>query len=147
MNKFSLARFLIAAVVLTIIAQLVHGLDGFFAMDYYTNPANASLWSKIMMPNAGPPPASFFYYSIGFGLIGAIIFTAIYTWLKNSLPGNTLSKKGAAYGLIVFLLAGIPGALSMILILNLPLGLIALWTAEDLMIKLFGAVSVAYILK
>lgn len=147
MKNFSIARFLISVLVLVIITQIIYMLDGFVGMDYYTNPANAGIWSKYMMPEAGPPPASFYYMSIAFNLIGTLLFVGVYAILKKAMPGTSPSSKGFIYGLLTFLIAGVPGFLSMILLINLPLGLICLWTAEDLIVKTVGGTAAGLINK
>ncbi len=48
----------ITAVAMTILAQIVHTLESILTMGYYTDPAYFQVWSKVMMPAAGPPPAS-----------------------------------------------------------------------------------------
>lgn len=148
MKPFSIWRFILAALVLTIIAQIIYGLDGmFFSLDYYKDPALASLWSKYMMPAAGPPPASFMYMSLAFNFIGALIFTGVYAVLKHRLPGKSIAAKGFLFALAVFLLRNVAGALSMILLINIPLGLVLAWTAEELAVLLIGGPLMALINK
>lgn len=147
MKNFSVWRMFLASVVLLIIATIVHNLDALVAMDYYTNPEYFSVWSKLMMPNAGPPPTSFFALSALFTFIGSLIFVIVYFVFKNAVPGKSLLWKGLMFGFLMFLMVGVYSALSMILIINLPFQLIVLWTAEDLIIKLVGGITTAYIVK
>jgi len=98
-----------------------------------------------MMPAAGPPPVSFTMYSIAFGLIGGILISLVYGVIKGGIPGNTLAKKGLVYGLLLFLVAGIPGSLAMFLLINLPVMLILLWAIEGLIIYLLGGMIIAKI--
>jgi hypothetical protein len=52
-------------------------------------------WSKVMMPKAGPPPASFMIISLVFTLATGISLSLIYYYLKDHLPRE--SKKRIFY--------------------------------------------------
>ncbi len=154
-NKFRLGekmainwkRVIIAGIVFVIIAQIVHTGFAFLSMDYYLDETYFPVWSKIMMPGPGPPPAEFMYYSIFFGLIGGILFALVYAVIGIHSPGNTVANKGLMYGFLIFLVAGIPGALSMFLLINLPAMLIVTWAIENLIIYLIGGVVTAKLVK
>ncbi|MCX6707632.1 MAG: hypothetical protein NT001_05845, partial [Candidatus Woesearchaeota archaeon] len=115
--------------------------------DYYKDPDYFSVWSRLMMPNAGPPPASFFYYSLAFSLIGALLFIGVYLMLGRLLPFKSNLKKGAVYGVLVFLAGILPGYMSLYLLVNLPAGLIAWWCVLSLVIYTVGGMIVAGINK
>lgn len=100
-----------------------------------------------MMPGAGPPPAEFTYYSLAFTFLGMLLFTIVYLIIKNGVPAASLLKKGLTYGFLVFLVATIPGMLSLILLINLPLALVGLWTVESLIIMLVSGMAMAKIVK
>jgi hypothetical protein len=134
---------LVSVALVTIIAQFVHGLDSIFAMRYYIDPTYYPLWSKIMMPAPGPPPPSFLVISLLFNLTGAFLFALVYTVLQRGLPGRSTVVKGIWYGLLVFLVASVPSSLMLVLLINLPLGIVLLWGLEALVIDLAGGVLVA----
>jgi len=137
---------IIAAVVFTAIAQIVHSLGAFIGMDYYLKEAFFPVWSKLMMPTAGPPPLSFTLYSLLFGFISALIYAYIYNWVKGCLRGKSWVEKGLCFGLGLFFVGHVPGYLSMILLINLPLGLICLWAIEGLLISLIGGIALVKII-
>lgn len=141
-KQFPMWRFLGASVIYVIVAQVIHAIFAFASMKYYLMPEYFPVWSRIMMPGEGAPPASFYYYSLGFGLISAMLFVLVYWILKSALPGKTLAKKGLIYGLLIFLVAGIPGYLAMILLINLPLSLIAFWAVESFVIYIINGAIV-----
>lgn len=147
MVKLNFCRVFLAGVLFAVLAQVIHTLGAFLAMGYYTMPEYFSVWSKIMMPSAGPPPLSFMVYSIIFGVISGILISLVYSVVKSSIPGNKVCKKGLVYGLFVFLVGGIPGYLSLFLLINLPSALILSWAFETLLVDLFGGVVIAKILK
>lgn len=130
-------RVIVAGVIFALISQLIHALEAILAMGFYTDPTYFNTWSKLMMPSAGPPPLSFFYYSIIFGIITGILLAFAYAIIRRGVPGAGI-KRGLMYGLIVFLVAGVPGSLSLYLLVNLPPMLIAYWALENLVIYLLG---------
>jgi len=145
--KISLWRVLASGVLFAIVAQVLHTVCAFLAMSFYTNPDYFSVWSKIMMPAAGPPPAYFYVYSLLFGLLGGILFALVYTVIKGGIPVKAIAKKGLFYGFLVFLVGGVPGYLALILLVNLPFALIIIWAAETLVINLLGGMIAAWLNK
>jgi len=135
---------LIGAVLFLIVAQVLHTAFAFASMGYYMDPAYFGVWSKIMMPADGPPPAEFYYYGTAFGFISALIYALIYEKFKSAVPGKTFMNKGLNYGLWIIFLAGtVPGYLGMYLLVNLPAGLIVQWAAENLIIAVLGGILIA----
>jgi len=145
--KISLWRILASGVLFAIVAQILHTACAFLAMPFYTNPDYFTVWSKIMMPAAGPPPASFYLYSILFSLLSGILFAIVYTVIKGGIPVKATAKKGLLYGFLVFLVGGVPGYLALILLVNLPFALIIFWAAETLIINLLGGMIAAWLNK
>ena len=140
-------RIVLGAIAYLVIAQVLHTVSTMLTMNYYLDPNYFAVWSKIMMPTAGPPPMEFYYYSLGFGLIIGIIYSYIYANVKNIMKG-TVIKKGLKYGFAIFLMAGIPSFLSIYLLINLPLGLLVYWLIIDqLLTFLFGGVAIAWLNK
>jgi hypothetical protein len=140
-------RIIIAAIVFAIIAQVLRTVESMLTMDFYTDPAYFGVWSTLMMPTAGPPPAEFFYASIISSLIIAIIYASAYDVVKGSLPGKTAVKKGLQYGIFLFLLVQIPGLLGMYLLINLPTLLLVYWGISSLVISLIGGIVIARIVR
>jgi hypothetical protein len=140
-------KIIVVAIIFMIISEVLNMIEAQFTMNYYTNPAYFSVWSKIMMPKAGPPPVEFYYYSVIFSFITGLIFAGIYTVIEKGIPGKTLIKKGVIYGLLIWLVGGIAGSLSMVLLINLPIDLIAFWAVTGLIIDLIAGIATAKILK
>lgn len=142
-KQISFGKIFLGGIIYTVIATILHWIEPLIAMKYYTMEEFFPVWSRLMMPNAGPPPASFMIYSVLFTLVGGILFALVYAVIKEGVPGKTLVKKGLIYGSIVFLLAGIPTSLMLYLLINLPSTLIWLWAVEVLVIYLLGGMIVA----
>ena len=138
-----IVKILETGVVYAIIAQIIHSLGAMLSMDFYTNPAYFTVWSPLMIP----PMANFFYYSIGFGFVTGVLLAMAYSVVHCCLPGRTAMRRGVVYGTLVFLVAGIPGALSMYLLINLPVMLILAWAVENLIIYLIGGALLGFINK
>lgn len=138
-------KFVLAAALFTVVAQVVHMVGAVFTMGYYINPAYFSVWSKLMMPTTGPPPAGFYLISIGFGFLTALIFVYAFDMLRKSVPGKDYMGKGLSYGALLFLLSSVPFSFSMLQLINLPFGLVASWAVEELVIMLAGGVLIAKI--
>ncbi len=139
-------KIIVAGIVFAIIAQIIHIIESFVTMNFYTDPAFFGVWSKIMMPTAGPPPAEFYYYSIIFSIITGIIYAIVYEMTKKSLPGKTITKQGLYFGLLLFLLS-IPFSLTMYLLINLPIMLLVYWSISGFIIYLLGGTVIARIMK
>lgn len=138
-------KIIIAAAAYTIIANIVHILGAMAAMGYYQNPANAGLWSQLMMPSAGPPPMIFFYLSLAFGFIIGMLNAYVYGLLKKSIPGNG-AMKGLSFGAIIVLVYTIPYTLTTLLLLGVPGGLVIAWGLEGLFVNLLGGICIAKII-
>jgi MFS family permease len=139
-------RIIGAGIVFAIIAQVMHTIESFLTMNYYTMPDYFAVWSKVMMPTAGPPPMEFYIISIVFGIITGAIFAAVYSMFKDNVPG-TGTKKGLYYGGILFLVVGIPFTSTMYLLINLPMMLLVWWSIFSLIIYLIGGIVIEKIVK
>jgi hypothetical protein len=146
-TKTNWVKVFLAGLVALVISQIIHTMGAFLNMRYYLMEEYSAVWSKIMMPAAGPPPTSFYAYSVMFGFVNAFLFAFAYSIFKDSVPGRGVVKKGLAYGFLIFLVAGIPATLSMILLINLPQALIWSWTAEGLITFLAGGITTAWLVK
>jgi len=118
-NKMTLKPVLIAAVLFTLISQLVIMIESAATMDIYLMPEYFPVWSRLMMPDMGPPPAPFFVTSILVSFALALIYAAVFWIVSPGIPGEGLTK-GVSYGLILFFISGVPSLLSMFLLINLP---------------------------
>jgi hypothetical protein len=55
-------------------------------MKYYQMPAFFGVWSKLMMPNAGPPPPEFMIVSLVMTFYSGVALALIYYYVRNLLP-------------------------------------------------------------
>lgn len=139
--KLSISRIIASGIAFMIVAMIIHTLGAQLGMGFYTDPAYYGVWSPLMMP----PMTSFFYYSALFTFVTGVLFAIVYTIAGCCLPGKNMARRGVNFGIMLFLVAGIPGALSMYLLINLPGMLIWLWTLENLLLYIIGGGIIAEI--
>jgi hypothetical protein len=135
-KKNLVGKVILASVLFLIIAQVIHSLGAMATMNYYMLEQFFPMWSNIMMPDGGAPGGMFYALSAIFNLITGLIFALVFLAVGEGLKQKDNLKKGLLYGFLVFCIASIPGALSMVLLLNLPAMLIFVWTIEALIIYL-----------
>lgn len=139
-------KIILSAIAYVVIAEVVAILSSYLTMSYYTDPTYFAVWSKIMMPGAGPPPMSFYYYSFTFAFIGGLILGFVYSRIKVIFGNKSVMQKGLRFALGVFLVSGIPLFMNMFLLINLPVGLLASWLIfNGLIVNLFTGIAIAKI--
>jgi hypothetical protein len=137
----------VVALVMAILAMIVRTVESILTMGYYLDPAYFQLWSKLMMPTAGPPPMSFFLFSFVLAFISWALFAYVYGILGGAFKKQDYLTKGLSFGILVFMVSTFPGALMNVLLLNLPAGLIISWTITGLILSVTGGVIAAKLIK
>ena len=128
-NEKAIKPVLIAAVLFTLTSQLVIMFESAATMDIYMMPEYFPVWSRLMIPDMGPPPATFFVTSILVSFALALIYAAVFWIVSPGIPGEGLTK-GVSYGLILFFLSGVPSPLIMLLLINLPAKFFIAWACQ-----------------
>jgi len=136
----------ISAVLFAVISMVVHTIGAIADMDYYTNSAYSSIWSPIMMPGPSPPGMEFYAISFAFSFAIGAIFAAAFSMLRASIPGDDL-RKGADYGLLLFILVQIPYVLTDFLMLAVPLALLLSWTLQSLVVFVLGGLAFSKLIR
>lgn len=140
------AKLFLSAISYIVVAEIVSILSSYLTMNYYTDPAYFSVWSKIMMPSAGPPPSSFYYFSITFAFIGGLIFAYVYYRVQSIFKTKSLIQKGLRYGFGFFIVVALPLFMNMYLLINLPLDILVSWLIfNGLIVNLITGIVVAKI--
>lgn len=126
LKQVSWKKVLLTGFFYTLIAFVVRQIEAILTMKYYMDEAYFGVWSKIMMPSAGPPPPTFMITSFVFTFVSGISLALIYYYLRGHLPQNSKQR--------IFYFADLMVATSFIfftlpayLMFNLPLGLIISW--------------------
>ena len=145
-------KLFIAAIAFTVISQIVHIAGAFADMNYYTDAANASLWSAIMMPSTSAPGMGFYAVSIFFSLITGLIFADAYSMTKHlftakkSFRSDKYWNVGLRFGMFLFMLTALTGTMSMFLTFAVPFALLVSWLAQSLVVSLAAGVAFAKII-
>lgn len=140
LKKVRWGKVFLAGLVFLVIATIVRQVEAILTMKYYLMPEFFGVWSKVMMPKAGPPPASFFLTSLLFSLATGMTLAAFYDYIKNLLPKNQWQRM-FCFTEIVVVLAFVFFSLPTYLLINLPLGLLGAWLVSTVVI-LFLATTV-----
>lgn len=145
-KEISWKKVLQVSVIYTIIAFIVRQVEAVLTMQYYTDPNYFGVWSKLMMPAAGPPPADFMITSLVFTIVSGISLALIYYYVRRHLPENKTQR--------IFYFADLMVATSFIfftlpvyLMFNVPLGLLVSWFITSFVILLAYSYLLVKIIK
>ncbi len=138
-------QIIASAVLFLIISQIINMGGAILTMSYYLDPAYFGLWSKLMMPANGPPGVEFYLTSVIFDFVTGIIFAGSYSLLMRSVPGSGAAK-GINYGILLFLIAGVPFTFTTYLLFAVPASLLAFWTISTLIIYLVSGAAFSKII-
>jgi hypothetical protein len=129
-----------------VIASIVRQIEALLTMNYYTLPQYFGVWSKNMMPTAGPPPASFIIMSLVFALVTGLVLAGFYNFIKDGIPGGYW-KKVIWFTIIIFILSFVLFSLTSFLLFNLPVGLLVAWLVSTLIIYFLNSLVFAKLIK
>lgn len=145
-KEINLKKFFLSGILFTVVATVIHQIEAFLTMKYYLMPEYFGVWSKLMMPKAGPPPAEFFITSLVFSLVTGLGITAIYYYLRGHLPENKTKRIFYFADLMVgtsFLFSTLP----IYLMLNVPTGLLISWFISNFIIMTIASWIIVKIVK
>jgi len=126
-------KVLIVGLIYTLISMVVRQVEAMLTLSYYMDPQYFGLWSKLMMPKAGPPPAEFMVMSLIFSMVTGVSISIIYYYLKEYLPKKRLQRMFLFADLLVatsFVFFTIP----VYLLFNMPAMLLLCWFVSSFII-------------
>lgn len=138
-KKFHWKKIIIASIILTVIDVVVRQIEAFMTMKYYLMPEYFGLWSKLMMPKPGPPPAEFFIISILFSFLTSLVLATVFVYVKDVFPKQYWMRV-LGYAKITILFMLVFSYLPMILLINVPYTLLASWFTSSALIVITGTV-------
>ncbi len=139
-------KVLLAAIAFLAISFIVRQIESLTMMRYYLIPEYFPVWSKLMMPKAGPPPASFFVISLLFTLLTGIVLAGSYEWIKSNLSKKFWARV-IGYTEVVIVFSLVLAYLPMYLLINLPEALIISWFISGAVAVFLGSIVFVKILK
>ncbi|HEU0051438.1 MAG TPA: hypothetical protein VFQ60_05295 [Patescibacteria group bacterium] len=144
--KIAWGRVLVSGILFTIISMIVRQIESILTMKYYLMPQYFGVWSKLMMPNAGPPPMSFFLISLLFSFITGIGLAIFFQFIKEGLSRAFWPRVFGFFG-ISFGLGFLFFSLTTYLMINLPLALQASWLVSSAIVLFLSGIVYAKIIK
>ena len=120
------------------ISFVIHQIEAILTIKYYMMSAYSGVWSKLMMPGNGPPPASFMITSLIFSFVTGISVSLIYYYLRDHLPSN-LFKRTFYFADLMVATSFVFSTLPMYLMFNVPLGLLISWFISSFVILTIGS--------
>ncbi|MFA4875771.1 MAG: hypothetical protein WC586_00025 [Methanoregula sp.] len=94
---------IIGGILFAVASQIILMGEVITTMDIYMMPEYFPVWSKLMMPDMGPPPAMFYLISISVSVGLALLYSTVFHILRSGIPGTGI-RKGFNYGILLFLL-------------------------------------------
>jgi uncharacterized membrane-anchored protein len=138
-------KVLLVGIIFTVVSTVVHQIEAVLTMKYYVDPQYFGVWSRLMMPSNGPPPAEFMITSLIFSFATGVSIALIYYYLKDLLPKNVMRRTFLFADLLIatsFVFFTLP----VYLMFNVPVGLLVSWFISSfLIITTASAVIVKFV--
>ena len=146
MKEISWKKIFLSGLIFMVVSFIIRQVEVILTMKYYVMPAYFGLWSKLMMPNAGPPPMSFTIMSLVITLVTGISLGLIYTYLKDHLPTD-MRKRVFYFADLMIGASFIFFTLPVYLMFNVPVGLLISWFISSFIILTVGSWVLVKIVK
>jgi hypothetical protein len=146
MKNVNWGKVLLASLAFLIIATILRQIETMITMNFYMIPEYFPVWSKLMMPKAGPPPLEFILTSTVLTFITGIVLAGTYDYTKKLFENNFWHRVICFTGhisAIILVFAYLP----LFLLINLPLMLIVSWFITTVITVLLGSIVFAKLLK
>lgn len=145
-SKIHWGKVFLIAFLYTIIATVIRQLEVVWTMKYYTLPQYFGVWSKSMMPTAGPPPPEFMILSTILTFASGMGITIIYYYLKDYLPKG-FWHRSTFFADILVSTSFIFFTLPVFLLFNVPAALLGYWFVSTFVVLLLTSLLIVRIVK
>ena len=142
-SKGAAKPIIIGGILFAVASQIILMGEMIATMDIYMMPEYFPVWSKLMMPDMGPPPAIFYAISISVSIGLALLYSTIFHILRDGIPGTGV-RKGLNYGILIFLLSSLPSMLGMWMLINLPVKFFIAGLVFGIIHYLIGGVVISW---
>ncbi len=146
MKKLHWKKVFVAGFWYLVVATVLQQIEVAFTMNYYKDPAYFGVWSKLMMPTAGPPPVVFFIISLVFTYATGCTLAAVFEFM-SPLFGKNFWGKVVGFTDIMVGLTIVFSLFPMFLLINVPLGLLAWWLVTSWGTMLITSMTFAKVMK
>ena len=145
LRDLSWRKILLVGILYTVFATVIRQIEVVLTMKYYQMPEFFGVWSKIMMPTAGPPSSNFIIMSLILTFYPGVSLALIYCYIRDYLPKSFWKR--------VFLFADLMISASFIfftlpcyLLFNLPVQLLVSWFISGFIILTFTSFALVKII-
>lgn len=138
-------KILLVGLIYTVFTTVIRQVEAILTMKYYLMPQYFGVWSKLMMPKAGPPPPEFVIMSLIFTFYSGIALTLIYYYIKNLLP-KLFWKRIFFFADLMIAASFIFFTLPSYLMFNLPARLLISWFISGFVIIVFTSLTLVKII-
>lgn len=145
-KKIAWGKVLLVSVIFTVISFVIHEIEAILTMRFYFMPQYFGVWSKLMMPVAGPPPMSYYIASIIFTFVSGISLSLIYYYVRDLLPPIGW-KRITYFADLMIATSFVFFTLPVYLMFNVPVGLLVSWFISSFIILAIGSWVIVKILK
>ena len=132
-SKISWGKVIIVGFIYTVIATVIHQIEAIVSLRYYMLPQYYGVWSKLMMPTAGPPPADFFITSTIITFATGVSLSLVYYYIRDMLPKNT-RERILLFADLMIGLQFVFFTLPTYLLFNVPIQLLISWFIANFLI-------------
>lgn len=134
-------KVLLVGLLYTIIATVVRQLEVIWTMKYYTQPQYFGVWSKLMMPTAGPPPLEFMVTSMILTFASGMGLAIIYYYLKDYLPKG-FWHRATFFADVLVSTSFIFFTLPVYLLFNVPVALLGWWFVSTFVVLFLASILI-----
>jgi hypothetical protein len=144
-RKINWGKALLVGLIYMVVATLVRQIEAMITMKYYLDPQYFGVWSKLMKPQAGPPPASFFITSLILTFGTGVSLAIVYYYMRAILPEKRKERifyfadLMIGFNFIFFLLPTY-------LMFNVPTGLLISWFISSFIILVTAAYAIVKVI-
>ena len=145
-KKIDWKKTLLSGLIFTIIAFIARQIEAMLTLKYYMMPEYFGVWSKVMMPTAGPPPLSFMITSLVFTFVTGVSVALIYCYLKDFLPKEK-KKRVFYFADLMVATSFVFFTLPVYLLFNVPVALLFVWFVTNFVVLTAGSWVLVRIVK
>ena len=144
-SRIRWGKVLLIGLLYTIISGAIRQVELLWTMRYYLMPQYTGVWSKLMMPTAGPPPPEFLITSIILTFACGMGLAVVYFYLKEYLPKG-FWKRSTFFADILVSTSFLFFTLPVFLLFNIPVALLGYWFVSTFVVLLVTSILIVKII-
>jgi len=145
-SKIHWGKVFLTGFLYTIISMVFRQVEMLWTLRYYMMPQYFGVWSRSMMPTAGPPPLEFMVTSMILTYTGGIALAIIYYYLKEYLPKG-FWRRATFFADVLVSTSFIFFTLPVYLLFNLPVALLGYWFVSTFVVLFITSVLIVKIVQ